>query len=245
MKLGVAPFHGWLVRILMREKWELFFILSSVQKLLPMYGIFLLIRERTILNFLIAITAIAATLGSASTVLFKLLLIYFSILRVAWILFSQRVIIRFLYLILLRLNLRIICSIFRNINFTLNHMRQLINQNLILKISLFITRLRLLGVPPFLGFLGKVIIIYLNSNVLRIILLRLLIIRSITLIWFFMAPLGLLVLSQSHIFWWKINKFLGYLNFLWIIQIFGLIIFIVYRVSEHTVSFDLTKIKEI
>jgi NADH-ubiquinone oxidoreductase chain 2 len=77
-KLGSAPFHFWYINILERMAWPLFFLLSTVQKVLPLIVARLFMR-RVELIFFIFLSLWVGAVGIRSQLLLKRIIAYSSL----------------------------------------------------------------------------------------------------------------------------------------------------------------------
>lgn len=157
IKIGAAPFHGWLPRVTEGLTWPALFILFTLQKLNPFFIITSLNLNVTALVY-VALTSvcIGGIMGLAQTQT-RLLLVFSSINHVGWILLSLSL--RFqLFLTYFSLYIILLFPIILMFHkFSLWHLNQA--SNLLLSTSnqviLFCSLLSLGGLPPFLGFLPK------------------------------------------------------------------------------------------
>lgn len=158
-KLGVPPFYLWFVRIVSRMRESLLiFYLCTVQKLIPLY---LLRLTRPLMLVFLWLGLLATFLGSLAQTSFKKLLAYSRIFNSFWLIlsaFSNYLIISFFLIYSLNL-LAVLFSM--NKNFLTNVNSDLYFRNIRFKaiILLIILFLRMAGIPPFWGFLSKIIVI--------------------------------------------------------------------------------------
>jgi len=159
LKLGGAPFHGWFLSMLINSSIWIYYFLATVQKFIPIlilssfYCFFNLISFHVFLNFLVIVGS-----GISSLNLTKILGLS-SLNRLSWMLrrilggMKFFVFFIFVYIVLL-LGVILIFSNPLKITFL-----QISSIGFVDKFSGFFMFLSLGGVPPFLGFLGKVIIL--------------------------------------------------------------------------------------
>ena len=157
LKLGVAPFQGWFIRVLSMLSWELILLASTLQKILP---VFLLRRlEHEVLGWLIGLRAGVRVLGSINQVYLKKILGYSSVFITAWLLacegeFSARIEYLGVYRVaLVALVLAQVSSFVLELNETLRGLGLAMG-------AVFIGRLlRIGGAPPLIGFYAKVSVV--------------------------------------------------------------------------------------
>jgi len=156
-KLGGAPFQGWVHSVAKALTWNLFFVLMTLQKVLPLL---VLLDRHFIFYRVYPILAVGvAVVGAAREVDYKKILVYSSVLRLGWILTAERAFCGLVFLGVYRLGLRVLTSIFNSVrsgglvrvqNVSLSNSSNLI---------IFIALLSLIGVPPLLGFYPKLILL--------------------------------------------------------------------------------------
>nr|WPN89765.1 NADH dehydrogenase subunit 2 [Sinoscolia sp. 1 GYN-2023a] len=166
VKLGAAPLHWWMPKILINLNWMNCFILLTWQKIAPL---FLLIMTNN--NFMIYLmsmfsTYMGALLGMNQTSI-KLILMYSSINHLGWMLMLINLNIKMLmiYFLIYMVTNYLICLMMNNFKF--NYLNQLFknnNQNMINKIMILSLFLSLSGLPPFLGFLPKILTLIIMIN---------------------------------------------------------------------------------
>jgi len=185
-KAGVAPLHFWFPQVIIFIEWPQCLIILTWQKIAP----FIMLSFINNFSLLISITlsAIVGLLGGLNQINIKLILTYSSIIHSSWILriiiFNELIWITYLSLysflvfaasyIFLKLNL----SHLNSINFLKNRPST--------KLIFLINFLSIAGLPPFLGFLIKILalITLIKFNV-NIFLLAILITSSFLSFYFY------------------------------------------------------------
>ena len=165
-KLGIAPFQGWLVGLRETVSWETFFYLNSLQKVIPLFIILKLINFELIL--LIRIGIFISIFGGLRQVKLKIIFVYSSALSLVWICRGGRFYEGLLYLRAYRLRLFILSFYMENemssqwINISKLNWRQ---GDSVVLILIFLS---FSGMPPFIGFYPKILILSILVNVSRI-----------------------------------------------------------------------------
>nr|QCF45693.1 NADH dehydrogenase subunit 2 [Analcellicampa xanthosoma] len=216
IKLGAAPMHWWTPKIFLNLNWKMGFIFLTWQKIAPL----ILMNSSLNNNLLFYMTAISSTVLGAlmgmNQSLIKLIMIYSSINHTGWMLMIMMLNIHvmiFYFMVYSIMNF-MICTMMNNSNFIyINQLFKINNQNLFFKMIMISMFLSLGGMPPFLGFLPKmlVLIIMMNNN-LFIESLMFIIMATVTLS-FYMNPLMSMFLSIKLSTKWNfkikyINKFM-------------------------------------
>nr|AJR19253.1 NADH dehydrogenase subunit 2 [Thremma gallicum] len=157
MKMGAAPFHFWFPKVMKGLNWQNCFILSTWQKIIPMITLSNCFLNKMMMISIILSAMIGSMMGLNQTSL-MLLMSYSSISHISWMLCS----------LMIKLNLwTIYFSVYSFINFilmmTFNYLKLYqINQiysnksmNIMINYSIFMNLISLGGLPPFLGFMPK------------------------------------------------------------------------------------------
>nr|AMH85617.1 NADH dehydrogenase subunit 2 [Drosophila mediopunctata]AMH85643.1 NADH dehydrogenase subunit 2 [Drosophila roehrae] len=161
LKSGAAPFHFWFPNLMEGLTWMNALLLMTWQKIAPL----MLISYLNLNNFLmisVILSVIVGALGGLNQTSLRKLMAFSSINHLGWmfsaIMISESVwFIYFLFYSFLSLTLSLMFYIFK-----LYHLNQLFSwfvNSKILKFTLFMNFLSLGGLPPFLGFLPKWIVI--------------------------------------------------------------------------------------
>lgn len=184
-KLGVPPFHLWLIRVLPELDWQIFFVLSSWQKVLPYF----LMGQVIISGYeiFILLSLWVSALGSFFQSRVKKLLIFSSIFTRRWVMASLLIIkiLWFFFLFLYRINLLLCISLFEKISFAKKECDNYFSLGSREKLLTFLSLASLAGLPPFLGFFTKIIILFFLINNSIYILSLFLVIFSVFLLFLY------------------------------------------------------------
>uniref|UniRef100_UPI00315CFF7D NADH dehydrogenase subunit 2 n=1 Tax=Sinobirma bouyeri TaxID=1236722 RepID=UPI00315CFF7D len=222
MKMGAAPFHFWFPNITEGLSWLNNFILMSWQKITPMILLSYYFNKNFLILVIIFNIMIGAIGGLSQTSLRKLMA-FSSINNLGWMIYAMMISdnLWIFYLFVYSFLISIMCFFFFNLN--MFFMSQLFSNNLkpLIKLNLLINFLSLGGLPPFLGFLPKWIMInflMINSHYL---LTFFFIMSSLIIIFFYIRIIySCFLLNYFKMKWFKINL---KNNFLWILNFFSLI----------------------
>ena len=159
IKSGIPPFHFWLPQVIERSEIAQAFLILSWQKIAPF-----VILSYCLSNIIILVVLFGAMVGSIGGLnqnSVKKILAYSSITHGSWIIFS--IIIKqnlwLIYFTIYNISLVIICLLIEK--FRIKKIADINNRKIVKNIRLvFLTRIiSIAGLPPFLGFFGKLIII--------------------------------------------------------------------------------------
>lgn len=206
LKLGAAPFHFWFPNIIEGLSWNNSLLLLTWQKLAPL----IIISYSNPLNlfFFILISSLIGALGGLNHTSLRKILAFSSINHISWILIAlslNNLFWIFYFLIYFIINISIVI-IFKIINiFNINQIFLFNNNFPLIKFCLFINFLSLGGLPPFIGFFPKWIIIenfILNKSIL--IIFFAIIIRLITLYFYLRLTFSAFLMLYPNYSWNKI-----------------------------------------
>lgn len=215
IKAGIAPIQVWFPQVIRLLEWPQCFIMFRWQKIAPL----LLISNLNVnlLIIVISLSALAGALGGLNQINIKTLLTYSSISHSSWILTSLLLRIKtwiIYFLIYTVLNIRIIKTL--NENQLINKLNELNKWKTesIEKYLFIINILRLGGLPPLLGFTGKLIVVILLIKRSFYYLIIFLITRSLISIYFYLRIVYSAIIIKSSLFF-KISYYSQYNNKIW------------------------------
>nr|AXY66802.1 NADH dehydrogenase subunit 2 [Lymantria xylina] len=160
MKMGSSPFHFWFPNIVEGLSWFNNFILMTWQKITPMIILSYFLNKNFIIT-IIMMNVIIGALGGLNQTSLRKLMAFSSINNLGWMLTSIMISenLWIFFFITYSFMISIMCLLFSMTN--LFYIKQLFiyNINPIMKINMLINFLSLGGLPPFIGFFPKWIII--------------------------------------------------------------------------------------
>nr|YP_009142267.1 NADH dehydrogenase subunit 2 [Loxostege sticticalis]AKG65041.1 NADH dehydrogenase subunit 2 [Loxostege sticticalis] len=229
MKMGSAPFHFWFPNIIEGLSWFNSFILMTWQKISPM----ILLSYYYSNNFLIMIiilNSIIGAIGGLNQTSIRKLMAFSSINNLGWMLSAMMISenLWMFYFFFYSFLISIMCSLSSMINMFFINQLFFINMNYMIKLSLLINFLSLGGLPPFIGFFPKWIIINFLLNSKFYFLTFILIMMSLILLFFYIRILySSFMFNYLKLKWIKIkikNNLFYFLTFFSFISIWGLIL---------------------
>lgn len=232
IKRGAAPFHFWFPRVIEGLNWNIALILITWQKLAPLIILSYCINTKLLIISII-FSLMFGRLGGLNQTSLRKLMAFSSINHLGWmiggIIYNEIMwITYFSFYLILSVNVIFLFNNFKifNINQTFNIFRN----NLIVKIFLFIVLLSLGGLPPFLGFFPKWLIIEIITN-LKILFILLIIIffTLITLFFYLRICYSAFLINNLKINWFLHRNMIFFKNFkitliITFISLFGLCI---------------------
>nr|YP_010454782.1 NADH dehydrogenase subunit 2 [Pachycephus smyrnensis]UTY22572.1 NADH dehydrogenase subunit 2 [Pachycephus smyrnensis] len=184
MKMGMLPFHFWYIEIMMNISWMNFFLMSTWQKIIP-----LLVISFSPLNFILYMSIFFSSLVSSIQGLYQLnlrkIFTLSSINQTSWLMInsSMSLYLMIFYMIMYMMISFNIFFMFNQNNFSYIHELYILNNfDYSIKIFLFMNILSLAGLPPFIGFMMKLMSIkFLIFNQLYFLVIWLIISSLMTL----------------------------------------------------------------
>nr|UBN08762.1 NADH dehydrogenase subunit 2 [Macropanesthia heppleorum] len=162
MKSGAAPLHWWFPSVMEGLSWWNCFVLMTVQKIAPLILISYSIKFNYFMIVIVMMSILVGTIGGYNQISLRKILTYSSINHMAWMLIAMLMSesIWVLYFTTYSLLVLSVMSIviplqisFVNQTFFIN------NEKKIIKLMMYSSLLSLGGLPPFLGFFPKWIVI--------------------------------------------------------------------------------------
>nr|AVN67486.1 NADH dehydrogenase subunit 2 [Panchlora nivea] len=189
MKTGAAPMHWWFPSVMEGLNWSNCFILMTIQKIAPLILISYLIKFNMFFMLTIISSVLIGTVGGYNQTSIRKILTYSSINHLGWMLTAMTIgenLWILYFLIYSSLTLAIIWIIkplqisFINQTFLLN------NNNKIMKFLLFSSLLSLGGLPPFLGFLPKWMVIQSMIDNSSILIVSTMVVMSLITLYYYL-----------------------------------------------------------
>nr|AVN67808.1 NADH dehydrogenase subunit 2 [Ischnoptera bilunata] len=189
LKSGAAPFHWWFPSVMEGLSWMNCFILMTVQKIAPLILISYSIKLSWFFISVILLSVMIGSIGGYNQTSIRKILTYSSINHLGWMLSSMLIgenfwLMYFLIYSMLTLSIVLIIKPFQ-VSF-INQTFMLNNEMPIMKFLLFTSLLSLGGLPPFLGFLPKWIIIQMMVNSNMIFLITTMVILSLITLYYYL-----------------------------------------------------------
>nr|UJG45410.1 NADH dehydrogenase subunit 2 [Rhithrogena germanica] len=205
LKMGAAPFHFWFPGVMEGLSWINGLILMTWQKVAPLMLISYVLVGSLFSYAIILLSAIAGSLGGFNQTSLRKIMAYSSINHLGWMLAATLLGVNywltyFGFYVFLSLSVLLIFN-----SYQLSHVNQIFSlplSNHILKLALFCNLLSLGGLPPFLGFLPKWIIIQgmVQAGLTPLITVMVLL-TLITLFFYIRVGYSAFMLTHSEVKW--------------------------------------------
>nr|YP_010968315.1 NADH dehydrogenase subunit 2 [Parapoynx fluctuosalis]WNN67128.1 NADH dehydrogenase subunit 2 [Parapoynx fluctuosalis] len=229
MKMGSAPFHFWFPNIIEGLSWFNSFILMTWQKITPIILISYFMNKNFII-FIIIMNSIIGAIGGLNQTSIRKLLAFSSINNLGWMLSAIMISenLWMFYFFIYSIMIMIMCMMFYMLNVFFINQLFFINMNYLIKLNIIINFLSLGGLPPFIGFFSKWIIINFLINNNLFILNFILIMSSLIVLFFYIRIIySSFMFNYLKLKWIKIkikNSMFFKLNFLSFISMSSMLI---------------------
>nr|YP_010849267.1 NADH dehydrogenase subunit 2 [Krisna expansiva]WGG89407.1 NADH dehydrogenase subunit 2 [Krisna expansiva] len=184
MKMGVAPFHNWIVSTIDGLLYESIFLLLTIMKLSPL----LMISYMNInLILFITLSLLTGSINGINQSSVKKLLTFSSIYNMGLILYSLTMNNIWIQMMLMY-SFMLISILMIMMKFKINFLNQIMltENNNFKKLLLFFCLMSLGGMPPFLGFQMKMMIFELMMLNMNIMLILIMILTSMVTLYYYM-----------------------------------------------------------
>nr|YP_010954436.1 NADH dehydrogenase subunit 2 [Ostrocerca truncata]WMV01999.1 NADH dehydrogenase subunit 2 [Ostrocerca truncata] len=205
LKMGAAPFHFWFPGVMEGLNWMNGLMLLTWQKIAPLMLISYTFKLDLFFSLIIVLSVLIGSLGGLNQTSLRKILAYSSINHLGWLLAAMAVgenIWCMYFSVYAFLSFAII---FMLNSFKIFHVIQIFSLNTINpinKFALFVTLLSLGGLPPFVGFMPKWIVIQGMVNTGHMFLITLMVVTTlITLFYYLRTSFGAFMLTYTETLW--------------------------------------------
>nr|YP_010160633.1 NADH dehydrogenase subunit 2 [Sesia siningensis]QRH18141.1 NADH dehydrogenase subunit 2 [Sesia siningensis] len=160
MKMGSIPFHFWFINIVEGLSWLNCFILMTWQKITPIILLSYYFNYN-LLMFILIMNVIIGAVGGINQTSIRKLMTFSSINNLGWMISSIMISenLWMFYFFMYSIMISTLCFLFYLFNLFFFNQMFMFNVNYIIKIYFLVNFLSLGGLPPFIGFFPKWIII--------------------------------------------------------------------------------------
>nr|YP_010464301.1 NADH dehydrogenase subunit 2 [Strongylium nakanei]UUL71678.1 NADH dehydrogenase subunit 2 [Strongylium nakanei] len=191
-KIGAAPFHFWFPEVIEGLSWVNSLILLTWQKIAPMLMIMNNTLNMMFLMMVITTSLVISTISGFNQISLRKILAFSSINHIAWMLASMLISLSMwtiYFLVYSLININIIMMFSSTKTFYMSQLSNFMNQNKMIKFSFMVNFLSLGGLPPFIGFLPKWLVINWLTNNSMILITMILIVTTLIMLFIYMRIL--------------------------------------------------------
>nr|AWV84082.1 NADH dehydrogenase subunit 2 [Tettigades sp. 1 PL2017]AWV84095.1 NADH dehydrogenase subunit 2 [Tettigades sp. 1 PL2017] len=199
IKIGCPPFHMWFPSVMEGLSWKNCFILSTIQKFTPM--VLISYMSMSLMMVFIIMACIWGSIGGLSYSSLRKIIAYSSIYNLGWIIGGINMFMHswFIYFLIYSLTLSMLCYLFSLNN--LNYLNQffLIYNNFYSWLIMMVLFMSMGGLPPFLGFIPKMFMVYSLVNSEFYMMCMFLLMSALVVLFFYLRVVftGLMINSLS------------------------------------------------
>nr|YP_010414775.1 NADH dehydrogenase subunit 2 [Mythimna unipuncta]YP_010627122.1 NADH dehydrogenase subunit 2 [Targalla apicifascia]URT60129.1 NADH dehydrogenase subunit 2 [Mythimna unipuncta]WBK26813.1 NADH dehydrogenase subunit 2 [Targalla apicifascia] len=229
MKMGSTPFHFWFPNIIEGLSWFNSFILMTWQKITPLIILSYYLNKNFII-IIILMNIIIGAIGGLNQTSLRKLMAFSSINNLGWMISSIMIseTLWFFYIFMYSFMISIMCFLFYILNMYFINQLFINNMNFFIKINLLINFLSLGGLPPFIGFFPKWIIInFLINNNMYLMIFIFIMMSLIMLFFYIRISYSAFMFNYLKMKWFKIyikNNYFLIINFFSFISLMGMIL---------------------
>nr|YP_010449513.1 NADH dehydrogenase subunit 2 [Anelytra obtusa]UTU96074.1 NADH dehydrogenase subunit 2 [Anelytra obtusa] len=205
LKMGAAPFHFWFPGTMEGLNWWNCFILMTWQKIAPLILLSYTASFNIFLLCIIMTCTIIGSIGGLNQTSLRKLMAYSSINHLGWMI-AALILSDNLWIFYFSMYAFLTASIVFLFNcFQIYHMNQnflMLTHNPTIKFYLFTSLLSLGGLPPFLGFLPKWLVIQTMAETMSPFLITIMVITTLlTLFYYLRITFSAFLLNYSEVKW--------------------------------------------
>nr|UZC53676.1 NADH dehydrogenase subunit 2 [Ultragryllacris sp. 1 JL-2022a] len=205
MKMGAAPFHFWFPGTMEGLNWKNCFILMTWQKIAPLVLLSYLVKMNLFASTIVILSVMIGSLGGLNQTSLRKLLAYSSINHLGWMIaamFCGENLWELYFLIYSFLTMTLILMFSTSQVFYINQNFMIYNKSQSFKLFLFLTLLSLGGLPPFLGFLPKWMVIQTLTSFNALPMCTLMVVMTlITLFYYIRLSFTAFLLNYTQMKW--------------------------------------------
>nr|YP_665512.1 NADH dehydrogenase subunit 2 [Campodea fragilis]ABF49562.1 NADH dehydrogenase subunit 2 [Campodea fragilis] len=187
LKMGAAPLHFWFPSVMEGLSWVSCSIIMTWQKITPIILLSFIVEMNTLTIMFISLSALIGAMGGLNQTSLKKIMAFSSINHISWMLVAISINENYWFTYFLIYSTMALSASFLFFNYSLfniNQMWNFMNKTTISKITILCIFMSMGGLPPFLGFFPKWIIIMKMINI-HTILVILLIMTSLLTLYFY------------------------------------------------------------
>nr|QGQ61698.1 NADH dehydrogenase subunit 2 [Pseudolebinthus sp. 1 RN-2019] len=204
IKMGAAPFHMWFPMVMEGLSWINCIILMTWQKIAPLTILTYLNLKMMPIYLIILLSVMVGSISGLNQTSMRKIMAYSSINNIGWMLLAMMMSKTLWQFYLIIYSLISITIMFSFMNLSMNSINQLSTSSKTptMKLTLMMSLLSLGGLPPFLGFLPKWLVIQLSvQQNLTMIILIITMLSLITLFYYIQLSISAFMLNSNQMKW--------------------------------------------
>nr|YP_011010134.1 NADH dehydrogenase subunit 2 [Halobates sericeus]WPW46658.1 NADH dehydrogenase subunit 2 [Halobates sericeus] len=208
MKIGMAPMHLWFINIMKKLKWNNCMMLMTWQSIAPLYVMSNTNNNIFMINTLAIMSALIGAIGGINQTSTKKIMAYSSINHLGWIttciVYDNETWMK--YLIIYSLMILVLTNMLKKKSINFINQMSMNMKTKTEKMSFIMMMLSLGGLPPFLGFLPKWLVIQslMNNNCYFTIII--LMMTSMITLFYYMRMITPIIMMNNYINKWNMKS---------------------------------------
>nr|URX54487.1 NADH dehydrogenase subunit 2 [Glyptotermes sp. 18 AB-2022a] len=188
LKMGAAPLHWWFPSVMEGLSWMNCLLMMTVQKAAPMMLTSYLVKTDPLTLLVIMTSVVVGSVGGLNQVSLRKILTYSSINHTGWMLMAMMGgnNLWIMYFMVYSMLTSTVVTIAKSNNISLVNQTMTTSKSATMKFVLFTTLLSLGGLPPFIGFLPKWIVIQLMITNNLSFLMASMVVMSLTTLYYYL-----------------------------------------------------------
>nr|AJW76407.1 NADH dehydrogenase subunit 2 [Chorotypus fenestratus] len=207
MKLGAAPFHFWLPEVMGTASWMNCLILMTWQKIAPLSVLSLCMKNSLFICMIIIMSIMMGGLCGINQMSMRQILAYSSMSHIGWMISAMMMkeeLWELYFLIYSVMSINVVWMLYTNKMYSINQMFNSVSINKINKLIVMMVLLSLGGLPPFIGFMPKWMVIQSMINEkLTFMITSMIMITTISLYYYLRMMFSMLVLTTTENKWFN------------------------------------------
>nr|YP_009024067.1 NADH dehydrogenase subunit 2 [Mekongiella kingdoni]ADZ56300.1 NADH dehydrogenase subunit 2 [Mekongiella kingdoni] len=205
IKIGATPFHFWFPEVMKASSWKNCLGLSTWQKMAPMMGMSYCIESKLFITSIVISSIFMGAMGGLNQTSLRQIMAYSSISHLGWMISSMMISETMweMYFLIYVILSAIMTIFFNQSNlFFVNQIFMSSSGKTEIKFFMILSLLSLGGLPPFLGFLPKWMIIQMMvENSMTLLVATMVMLTTITLYYYIRISFTSMVLANSETSW--------------------------------------------
>nr|YP_010303514.1 NADH dehydrogenase subunit 2 [Anaxilaus musgravei]QUT09466.1 NADH dehydrogenase subunit 2 [Anaxilaus musgravei] len=208
IKLGAAPFHKWMPDMMSKMKWNKCMLLMTWQKVAPLMMMSNMMLSEMMINISIIWSVVMGSLGGINQSSLRKMMAYSSINHLGWLLaINKSMNLWMLYLLIYMMMVSLICYMFKSYNVYFINQITSMNLKISEKLMMFIMMLSMGGLPPFIGFLPKWMVINSMINNEEFMMIFIMVMFSLITLLYYIRIMMMMMLSFNMSMKWSNNNY--------------------------------------
>nr|UYA97460.1 NADH dehydrogenase subunit 2 [Megacopta cribraria]UYA97473.1 NADH dehydrogenase subunit 2 [Megacopta cribraria] len=207
VKLGAAPFHMWVPEIMSKMDWNSCILLMTWQKIAPLSMIMNIKPQENVLMMTVMLSTAIGAIGGINQTSLRKIMAYSSINHLAWMMITMKTLNNWImYLVMYSVMTATICVTFKKYNMMFINQINSMNLSLVEKITYMTSMMSLGGLPPFIGFLPKWMIIQAMMKTEMVVIMMIMVMFSLITLFYYMRTMSFMSMSQASLNKWLVVK---------------------------------------